>query len=302
MSLRKNILAKSLVAILLLAMTVLVNAQEDKELKDFEAKHPNGIAVGAKILSIDPVKGDVSLRLEFIPQGNLVKEEDGTLAKTIKFDTESSNGKQEVTFEKGKRMHATEVVLNMYGDPVEDYPFDDYNADLYLQFITKPDKKKEEKKDANAEEPDKPKETEAEEDAEDVVPHFLMFQPTLPSYAVTTAKNKDSDEGYTSLTLAISRSSVVKLFSSFMLFLMWGITLAVAGLTFMVVIGGRKAEIAMFSFITALLFAFVAVRNNLPGAPPVGTWSDKLSFFWAVGILGLCLIAIVFTWVFRKPS
>ncbi len=296
---------KVLAVVLFLAMAVMVNAQTDveKQLKDFEAKHPNGITVGAKVLAIDSVKGDVSIRLEFAPHGDLVKE-DGTLAKTIKFDTESSNGKTEVVFEKGKRMNASEVVLNMYGDPVEDYPFDDHNADLYLYFYTKPDKKKETEKpkEEPAGEGDKPKEEAAEEEVEEEVPHLLMFEPTLPSYAITATKNRESDDGYTSMQLAISRSGVVKLFSSFMLLLMWGVALAVLALTFTVIFKGRKAEIAMFSFITALLFAFVAVRNNLPGAPPVGTLSDKLSFFWVVGILGLCLVGIVFTWVFRKPS
>jgi hypothetical protein len=309
MSLRKNILVKgfttSLTMILLLATALLVNAQTDaeKQLKDFEAKHPTGIGVGAKILTIDPVKGDVSIRLEFFPYGELVKE-DGTLSKNIKFDTESSNGKTEVTFEKGKRMNATEVVLNMYGSPVEDYPFDKYNADLYLYFYTKPDKKKEAEKpkEPAPEEADKPKEEAEEEETEVEVPHLLIFEPTLPSYAITTAKNKENDETFTSLKLTISRSNVVTLFSIFVFLLMWGVALAVLALTFTVIIKGRKAEIAMFSFITALLFAFPTMRNNLPGAPPVGTFTDKISFFWVVGILGICLIAIVFTWVFRKPS
>jgi hypothetical protein len=69
-----------------------------------------------------------------------------------------------------------------------------------------------------------------------------------------------------------------------------------------VVILKRKAEIAMFSFIATLIFAFVTVRNALPGSPPVGTLSDKLSFFWAEGILGMCLLAVILTWIFRKPS
>lgn len=298
--------AKVLTAFLFLAMALLVNAQDvDKELKDFEAKHPTGIAVGAKILNIDAVKGDVSIRLEFAPYGDLVKAEDGTLTKNIKFDTESSNGKTEVTFEKGKRMNATEVVINMYGDEVENYPFDSHNADLYLYFYTKPDKKAEKPKEpANPDEAaDKPKEeAETEEETEVEVPHLLMFQPSMSGFSITTAKNKESDEGYTSLKLTINRSSMVTMFAGFIMLLMWGVSLAVLALTFTVIINGRKAEIAMFSFITTLIFAFVTVRNSLPGVPPVGTFSDKLSFFWAEGILGVCLLAVVLTWVFRKPS
>jgi Domain of unknown function (DUF4436) len=308
MTLRKNIVSRGFTAnavmILLFVTALMVNAQDDKALKDFEAKHPNGVTVGAKVLSIDPVKGDVSIRLEFAAYGDLIKE-DGTLAKNIKFDTESSNGKTEVTFEKGKRMNATEVVINMYGDAVENYPFDKHNADLYLYFFTKPDKKKEveKPKEEVAGEGDKPKEEAVEEEETEVeVPHFLMFEPTMSGYSITTAKSKESDDGYTSLQLTISRSPMVMLFSLFIMLLMWGVSLAVLALVFTVVILGRKSEIAMFSFITTLIFAFVTVRNSLPGVPPVGTFSDKLSFFWAEGILGMCLLAVVITWVFRKPA
>lgn len=306
MTLKKDILLKGLVTALLLAMALLVNAQEDKEIKDFEAKHPNGITVGAKVLAIDAVKGDVSIRLEFAPHGDLVKD-DGTLTKNIKFDTESSNGKTEVTFEKGKRMNATEVVLNMYGDEVENYPFDKHNADLYLYFYTKPDKKKEADKPKEAANPDEaantPKEEEAaEEETEVEVPHLLLFEPSMSGFSIATAKNKESDEGYTSLKLTIARSPMVTLFAVFIMLLMWCVTLTVLALAFTVIIGGRKSELAMFSFITTLIFAFVTVRNSLPGVPPVGTFSDKLSFFWVEGILGVCLVALVLTWVFRKPS
>lgn len=316
MSLRKTIAFKgftaSLVMILWLALALLVDAQTDleKQFKEFEAKHPTRIDVYAKILNLDPIKGDVTIRLEFVPNGDLLKE-DGTLGKTIKFDTESANGKTEVVFEKGKRMNATEVVLGMYGEKkegsdyvsvVEDYPFDSHKTDLYLYFFTKPDKKKEAPKEPAADGAESKNDEEEVEEVEEEVPHFLSFTPTSSGYNITSTKSKESDDGYTALNLSISRSPMVKLFSSFIMILMWCVSLAVLALVFKVVIGGRKAEIAMFSFIATLLFAFVTVRNSQPGVPPVGTFSDILSFFWAEAILGICLLTVVLTWVFRKPS
>ena len=316
MFLRKFFTVTGLVTILTLAL--MVNAQDvEQQLKAFDEKHPDSINVFAKVLNLDPIKGDVTVRLEFFPQGTLVKE-DGTLAKNIKFDTDSANGKSEITFEKGKRMNASEVVLTMFGErkegsnyisKVEDYPFDSHQADLTLYFYTKPDKKKEAPKDANADSAAEPqKDAEAEEDEELEVPHFLVFTdvkigiPMASGYEITTTKNKESNEGYTSLTMNITRAFSVKLFAIFIMLLMLGVSLAVLGLVFTVVIKGRKAEIAMFSFIATLIFSFVTLRNALPGTPPVGTFSDRLSFFWAEGILGMCLLAVVLTWVFRKPS
>lgn len=52
---------------------------------DNKPKHADYIEVFGKILSIDPIKGDVSVRLEFLPHGNFMKE-DGTMSRTVKFD------------------------------------------------------------------------------------------------------------------------------------------------------------------------------------------------------------------------
>ncbi len=302
-----------LTLVVLLTAVLLVKAQQNGEnaIKEFETKHPNGIVVFAKILNIDAQKGDISIRLEFAPDGDLIKE-DGTLTKTLKLDTESANGKTEVTFEKGKRMNASEVVLNMYGietskgvfSKVEDYPFDKHNADLYVYIYTKPEKKKEAAKDAapkeGADAEKKEGEAEVNEETEEEIPLLLVFEPSMSGYSITSEKAKDNEDTYVHQVLKISRSSTVVGFASFIMLLMWGVTLAVVGLVLTVVIGGRKSELAMFSFIATLIFSFITLRNAMPGTPPVGTYSDNLSFFWVEGILGVCLLAVVLTWVFRK--
>lgn len=291
-------IAVSLVIILLLAMALTINAQNK------DAKNENNISVFGKLLSIDPIKGDVTVRLEFEPHGSFVKE-DGSLAKNIKFDTVSSNGKQEVTFEKGKRMSPTEVVLNMYDGDVTRYPIDHHKANLWFFFTVKPDKPADKPKPAEDRPEGEQKPAPVEEETEVEVSFVFAFDPivpVMPGYTITTAKSKDSDDNFIDLEMSISRSPMVMLFSIFIILLMWGVSLAVLGLVFTVVILGRKVEIAMFSFIATLLFAFVQVRNSQPGVPPVGTFSDILSFFWAEGILGLCLLIILMTWIFRKPA
>jgi hypothetical protein len=64
----------------------------------------------------------------------------------------------------------------------------------------------------------------------------------------------------------------------------------------------NEVELAMFSFTAALLFAFATVRNAQPGAPPIGTYSDFISFFWAEVIIALCLVLLVFTWLLRPAK
>src|SRR5689334_21743673 len=113
--------------IIIFVIAAALNATAQNENKASTTNETDYIEVVAKVLSIDPIKGDVSVRLEFEPNGNFAKE-DGTLARNVKFDINSSNGKQEVSFDKGKRMTPTEAVLNMYDGTVTDYPFDKHKA------------------------------------------------------------------------------------------------------------------------------------------------------------------------------
>lgn len=310
----KNIcLSLGTIIVFVIALTAVTNAQGDSDKKpspDTTAKKEGHIEVVGKVLSIDPIKGDVTLRLEFIPDGSFAKE-DGTLARTLKFDINSSNGKQEITFEKGKRLTPTEAVLNMYDGAVTDYPFDKHQADLMFYFTVKPDKPADKpadkpKTDETAPKPTEeapatqPKPTPAAADEDEVeVPISLEFTPELAGYKIESSKNKESDDTYIDITMKISRSPMVSTFAVVVMIVMWVISIAVLFLAFTVVVRGRKPEIAMFSFIGTLIFSFAAVRNSQPAVPPIGTFSDYASFFWAEIILALCLLSILFMWLIR---
>jgi hypothetical protein len=313
----KNVcLSAGMIVVFVTAAVFAVIAQTEPEKKpatNTNASKENYIEVVGKVLSIDPIKGDVTVRLEFEPKGSFTKE-DGTLSRTLKLDINSSNGKQEITFDKGKRLTPTEAVLNMYDGNVTDYPFDKHEADLMFFFTVKPDKPADKPKPAETKEDpaaktadekpateNKPAPAEADDD-EIEVPISLEFVPTMPGFKIESAKNKESDETYVDITMKISRSPMVVFFSIFVMILMWAVSIAVLFLVLSVVVRGRKVEIAMFSFIATLLFAFVAVRNSQPGVPPIGTFTDYSSFFWAEVILALSLLTILFTWLLRPAA
>jgi hypothetical protein len=283
---------------------------------DLGDKNPNHIEVDVKLLSIDPSKGDMVARLEFLPKGDYTKDEGLTLAKDVKLFTNGANGKQETDFAKGKRMNPMEVTVSMFDGLVMDYPFDRHSAYLEMYFLPG----KEEKKSAEAPKPtvapipapaseaatDEAKKTESEKKAEaeekddDEIPIGVDFVGSVPGFKIEAAKSKQSTNDYVGIDMTVARASTTKFFSLFVMVMMWGLTIAVLLLTLSVVLRGRKVEVSMFSFTAALLFAFSTVRNAQPGTPPVGTYADFISFFWAEVIIALCLVALVFTWVMRK--
>ena len=59
----------------------------------------------------------------------------------------------------------------------------------------------------------------------------------------------------------------------------------------LVFVGVRRIEVTLVGALGAMIFALPAVRNALPGAPPLGVRADILIFFWAElgAIIALCL-------------
>lgn len=110
----------------------------------------NHIEVDVKLVSIDPNKGDIVARLEFLPKGHFTTDDGSTLARDLKLFVNSANGKQELDFSKGKRMNPMEVVVNMFDGLVTDYPFDKHSAFLEMYFLPGKDAGKEKEKTAEA--------------------------------------------------------------------------------------------------------------------------------------------------------
>jgi hypothetical protein len=314
-------------AIALVAVLNIYASESDKRsavISDLGDKDPNHIEVDVKLVSIDPNKGDITARLEFVPKGHFSKDGGRTLERDLKLFVNSATGKQELDFQKGMRMNPMEVVINMYDGLVTDYPFDHHQAFLELYLLpanSEGGKDKEKPIEAaakpaeaaatsiaeaveSAEKKDeaKPKKTGAAAPTEDDVPIGVDFLGSIHGFRIDAAKSHESTEDYVGIDMTISRASTVRFFAIFIILMMWGLTIAVIFLTLSVVTRGRKVEIGMFSFLAALLFAFAAVRNSQPGAPPIGTFSDFISFFWAEVIIALCLVAVVFTWLLRPTA
>lgn len=275
--------------------------QKSTTISDKGTPSKNFVDINVQLLSFDPIKGDATARVSFTPEGSLAGD-DGSIKQDLKFFINSANGKQEIDYAKGKRMTPVEAVIPIYEGNAADYPFDKHKAQVELYLTPgKAGEKKEADKTAPHPAGDEEAAPKKDETALEDIPIDVDWFGSLPGYTITAANTKESDENYVLFEVGLERSNIAVFFSIFVSVLMWLLTIAVLFLMISVLFRGRKAELAMFSFMAALLFAFYAVRNSQPNVPPIGVLSDFLAFFWAELIVGACLLAGVFTWVFR-PS
>lgn len=335
MKAKNLIIASVVIAVFVVAYALVLNdykkeAQKSAaEISDTGDKDPSHIDVDVHIVSVDPIKGDMSVRLEFAPHGNLTSDKGVTVNRDLMFYVNSAVGKQEHDFPKDKRMNPLDVTLEMFEGDANDYPFDEHHAELTLSFFAPASTKSATAKSegaaprkeaaANTEETAAAPETEKKEEGPVTVPapagkEEARSEPasdeanipigvdlfgSIHGLKIEAAKTPDSSADYVDIQMKITRGSTAKFFSLFIMLAMWSLTIGVVFLTIFVILGKRKIEIGMFSFMAALLFAFPALRNSQPGTPPIGTFTDFAAFFWAEVGIAICLLTVVSMWLLR---
>ena len=233
------------------------------------------ILSNARVVAIDPVKGDMVVRLGFTPRG--LADEFGVLTTRLILDINSSTGRTEYEFVEGRTMAPVEVTLSMEGK-AQRYPFDKHTAPLNVMATVFDEQKH-----------------------PYPVPITVTISSEVAGYRVDmeSAEQKTRPE-FCRLKMSVQRSPSVLVFDIFVMFLMAAVAISTLLVT-RSVIRGRKLELPFLQWMATLLFALLPLRNSMPCAPPLGTLSDYLAFFWAESLIAISLLILVRTWLVR-PS
>lgn len=232
----------------------------------------NRIDLTATILSVDPMRDTMTLRLTLVPIGTYTSDNGRSPSRDLRLLVNSVSGGTDRAFPKGKHLSPTEVTLDLLGN-VSDYPFDSYTSPLDLDLFEAA--------------PERP------------VPIRVNFQSQLHGIDVTSSLDRSSADGDVTLNLSVTRSRATVGFALFMMAAMAAAAAVVVLMVGLIIAQKRRLDPPFFAWIGAMLFALPAIRNSLPGTPTVGTLSDFLVFFWALGLVIASLVALAVTWVAR---
>lgn len=257
---------------------------------DYDKMQAPSINGHLTVTGVDPVKGELSARLELEPDESLLEEDAYSLKQDLTVSVNNMKGKQMETYKKGTRLSPIDVTLALFDGDASEYPFDLHKAELCLDVSYMHREK-----------------GESADEAEEVfIPVGMVFEASAPGYSFkvaesTTTKSKKT-AGFESAALEVERSSTVKGFSVFIITLIWAISVTILIMTLAVWLRGRKFEFGMMTFYAAMLFAFPAIRNLQPMVPPIGAWPDFACVFWAQGIVGSCIVIVLFVWLARSAK
>jgi len=124
----------------------------------------------------------------------------------------------------------------------------------------------------------------------------------LLGYSLHTTTEPAPDPDDVQLTITIARSGAFALFAICAygaMVLLACSALVICMLTFA---GVRPAETGLMGSLAALAFALPALRDALPGSPPLGVDADMWVFLWAELAVVLSLGLVVFKWARAGPS
>lgn len=261
-------------------------AQVSKHFYEQAEKEDGYISVKATVVNVDPLKGDLVVRLEFVPEGSALDEDGVSPKANLVLTTNASAGKAEFPFKKGEAMSPADVILRLRDGSINDYPNDKYQVNLEIIMS-----------EVNAD----------KEGGFSQMPMAIEWKAEAPGYTLDAelrplAKDDRGRLDIADIRMDIHRTFTTRLFAVFLLALIWMLALCGGAVAMSVCVFNRKVELPFFQWLATLLFALLPLRNGLPGAPPIGSLPDYTTFFWAEAVIALSLVAVVLTWLGRKPA
>lgn len=127
------ILVLTLVSVSIFRST-LERGQEGAAISTLKGDVVDGIRAEGTISNVDPAKAEMSIRIAMDPVGNL--DDSGLLARPVTLYYVSVEGTKQIDFKAGKPLGATDLTVPLLGDTVSSYPWDSYEGDIELLFVT----------------------------------------------------------------------------------------------------------------------------------------------------------------------
>jgi len=112
----------------------------------------------------------------------------------------------------------------------------------------------------------------------------------------------DRLQGINILKIRIKRSRTVRFFSTFIVVLMWFITMGTVFIAFQTILRGHKLIPWNLTIMSVLLFAMPKFRAAQPNVPAIGTLTDTIGLFFNMALIAISQASMMIMWVLQAPG
>lgn len=224
---------------------------------------PDRVDIVATVNRVEAARNDAQVRVFVTVVGRYAMDGDNVFpAQDLTVDTTSlSSG--ELTYPAGKRIVSKDMLMDLPGGDIADYPFDRYSTTLGFSATIggRP------------------------------APTAVEIVDSDPGFVTRATLSGDASEPGFDLQLRRTRGTFVMVWLMYVI--MWALALSV--LTGALVMGYRRAGMAWpgLGWMAASLFALAGYRNTAPGQPPIGCLLDYTVFLWAEAIVVFSMVYAV---------
>jgi hypothetical protein len=236
-----------------------------------------GVEVYADVLSVDPLAHNMTVRMTVFPPGSADPIALSVSSRVVQpFDKGATDP---TTFDVPVQLSILPtqaggplVLDNNRSNRITSYPFDYYEAEFGVGAKSKP----------------------ADGSLPKNIPTHVYLNYAVHGFRLDPVPYQDG------FNIHIERAPSTVAFAVFVMVLMWLLTAAIVAMALILTILRHDIGPGVLGFLAAVLFAFPGIRNVLPGAPPLGSLNDYLSFFWCEGIVAITLVVLTVLFLTRE--
>lgn len=234
-----------------------------------------GVGVTIAIRDLDAAANLVTADVSINPGAQLLNPDEITPAVDVSLVLAPASGGQQLNFPKGEVPAVVPVRIMTEGD-IESWPLDSYESVMVVQALTGTG----------------PGRTQ--------VPATVSIQSDSNGWKTwvesPSAAVADAESGLQVFTIRAKRAGGTLAFGVIMLIVLMTMPVLAGFVAYQTYRDRRRFEPSLASWIAAMLFATIPLRNFLPGAPPAGSWIDATVTLWVVVALVGSLAVYVAAW------
>lgn len=262
-------IAIGLACLLLYALPLTFFVRESRDAKLVDAR---GAEVALRVSIGVTHLQDEKLTVHIKPvSGTLLKN--GMLTEDVEIRLDPGTGPETYTFRANTHLTAWDVTVIADGGDILDYPFDRYRFDFDCEATVK----------------GKPI-------------SLVAGLGTMPHGIRATLTDIAGKGGEDDISIEVRRSGSVIFLAALSTISLLVVAIAALSVAWQVAEQGRKIDFSMMTWVAAFMFVIPAVRNSLPGAPPIGALIDFLLFFWLQALAAAATTTLVVIWMKQAPA
>lgn len=250
-------------------------AEEPAELHFGPPRESTLLAVSLEPVAIDMSNQTLQMRIQSLPGVQATNDEPAPLAeRDLVLWAQRGSRAQQVSITQGESFPEVVVPVDLETGTIRDYPFDHYTMAMRLMcFERLPDGELRS------------------------VPFHVLTWEGLVGYTVQARNGAAARPNEIRLAFSVRRTGAASFFAIAAYGAMTVLAICAMTVGGVIFAGLRRIEVTLAGALAAIVFALPALRNALPGAPPLGVRADVLVFFWAEIAAVVALGLLISAWV-----